>query len=65
MFLICTIKGTVRLMSTDKMYLEDLDIGICNVYKLLTKQQQEDIYLEAKTKITDTQEDKIRKVAGQ
>lgn len=65
MFLIKTTKGTARLMSADEMYLEDLNIGIYNVYQLLTKQQQDDIYNWAKTIISDTQEDEIRKVAGQ
>lgn len=65
MFLITTIKGTVRLMSDDEMFMEDLALGIYDVHRFMTKQQQEELYNYAKTTITDKQEDKIRELAGQ
>lgn len=64
MNLIATIAGTVRLMSKDEMYMEDIGIGIYKIFKFLNKEQREDLYNYAKTEITDTQEEKIRMFAG-
>lgn len=64
MFLITTTKGTVRLMSDDEIDMEDFDLGIYDVYRFMTKQQQEELYDWARTKITDKQENKIRELAG-
>ncbi len=64
MYLISTTMSTARLMSNDKMDIEDLDLGIHRTYRLLTNQQMDDLFMYAKTKITDEQVNNIRTLAG-
>lgn len=60
MYLIKTIKGTIRLMSDNEMYMEDIDLSIMRVFKFLNGSQKNDLYDSWKTKITNKQVDKIK-----
>ena len=63
MHLICTTKGTARLMTDDEV-LQDLDIGILNTHRFLSKSQKDELYNWAKTEITDAQLSSIKTLAG-
>lgn len=57
--LIRTTKGTARIMDGAGM-LEDLNIGIVETYRLLSKDQVDELYNYASTEITERQENSIR-----
>ncbi len=64
MYLINTTMGTARLMSNDEMDIEDLDLEIYKTYRLLTNEQKDDLFMYAKTGITDQQENDIKELMG-
>ncbi len=56
--LIKTTAGTARIMDANGL-LEDLNVGIHVVFKLLTDDQRDDIFDYASTEITNEQENSI------
>ncbi len=59
--LIKTTAGTARIMDANGL-LEDINIGIHVVSKLLTNDQRDDIFDYASTEITNEQENSIREM---
>ena len=59
--LISTIKGTARFQDKNGL-LEDLNIGVVETYRLLSKDQVDDLYNYASTEITELQENNIREL---
>ena len=52
------------MMSNDEMDIEDLNLGIYRTYRLLTNKQIDNLFMYAKTKVTDKQVNDIRILAG-